>query len=36
MDIAVATRPVQPDDGARFRRLWPRLSRDTVPPEEPS
>ena len=30
MDIAVATRPVQPDDGALFRRLWPRLSRDTV------
>jgi GNAT superfamily N-acetyltransferase len=30
MDIAVATRPVQPDDDALFRRLWPRLSRDTV------
>ncbi len=30
MDIAVATRPVQPDDGALFRRLWPRLSPDTV------
>ena len=30
MDIAVATRPVQPDDDARFRRLWPRLSPDTV------
>ena len=30
MDIAVATRPVQPDDDALFRRLWPRLSPDTV------
>ena len=30
MDLAIATRPVQPDDDARFRRLWPRLSRDTV------
>ena len=30
MDIAVATRPVQPEDGVLFRRLWPRLSRDTV------
>jgi GNAT superfamily N-acetyltransferase len=30
MDIAVATRPVQPDDGVLFRRLWPRLSRATV------
>jgi GNAT superfamily N-acetyltransferase len=30
MDLAVATRPVQPDDDALFRRLWPRLSRDTV------
>jgi GNAT superfamily N-acetyltransferase len=30
MDIAVATRPVQPDDAALFRRLWPRLSPDTV------
>ncbi|HEV7187463.1 MAG TPA: GNAT family N-acetyltransferase [Blastococcus sp.] len=30
MDIAVATRPVRPDDDARFRRLWPRLSPDTV------
>ena len=30
MDIAVATRPVQPDDGALFRRLWPWLSPDTV------
>jgi GNAT superfamily N-acetyltransferase len=30
MDIAVATRPVQPDDDALFRRLWPRLSSDTV------
>ena len=30
MDLAIATRPVQPDDGERFRRMWPRLSRDTV------
>ena len=30
MDIAVATRTVQPDDDELFRRLWPRLSRDTV------
>jgi GNAT superfamily N-acetyltransferase len=30
MDLAIATRPVQPDDDERFRRLWPRLSRDTV------
>ena len=30
MDIAVATRPVQPDDAALFGRLWPRLSPDTV------
>lgn len=30
MDIAVATRPVQPEDRVLFRRLWPRLSRDTV------
>ena len=30
MDLAIATRPVQSDDGERFRRLWPRLSRDTV------
>ena len=30
MDIAVATRPVQPDDRALFSRLWPRLSPDTV------
>ncbi len=29
MDIAVATRPVQPDDEARFLRLWPRLSTET-------
>jgi RimJ/RimL family protein N-acetyltransferase len=29
MDIAVATRPVQPDDEARFLRLWPRLSMET-------
>jgi GNAT superfamily N-acetyltransferase len=30
MDIAVATRPVQPEDDVLFRRLWPRLSPDTV------
>jgi len=30
MDIAVATRPVHPDDVVLFRRLWPRLSPDTV------
>ena len=30
MDLAIATRPVQPDDGERFCRLWPRLSRETV------
>jgi GNAT superfamily N-acetyltransferase len=30
MDLAIATRPVQPDDGERFRRLWPRLSRETI------
>jgi GNAT superfamily N-acetyltransferase len=30
MDITVATRPVQTDDGPRFCRLWERLSPDTV------
>jgi GNAT superfamily N-acetyltransferase len=30
MDLAIATRPIRPDDDERFRRLWPRLSRDTV------
>ena len=30
MDIAMATRPVRPDDRALFCRMWPRLSRDTV------
>jgi GNAT superfamily N-acetyltransferase len=30
MDIAVATRPVEPEDLTGFYRLWPRLSRDTV------
>ena len=30
MDIALATRPVQPTDRTLFRRLWPRLSPDTV------
>src|SRR3954451_4826178 len=29
MDIAVATRPVQDDDLARFLRLWPRMSMET-------
>jgi hypothetical protein len=30
MDIAVATRPVRPDDRVLFCRLWTRLSRETV------
>ena len=30
MEIQLATRPIRPDDLARFYRLWPRLSRDTV------
>jgi GNAT superfamily N-acetyltransferase len=30
MDLAIPTRPVQLDDEARFYRLWPRLSRETV------
>ena len=30
MDLAIATRPIQPDDDERFRRMWPRLSRETV------
>ena len=30
MDLAIATRPVRPDDDTLFRRLWPRLSRETV------
>jgi RimJ/RimL family protein N-acetyltransferase len=30
MDIQLPTRPIRPDDEARFRRLWPRLSRDTI------
>ena len=30
MELAIPTRPVQPDDLARFYRLWPRLSRETV------
>jgi GNAT superfamily N-acetyltransferase len=30
MELAIATRPVQPDDEKRFYRLWPRLSRETV------
>ncbi|MGY1809365.1 GNAT family N-acetyltransferase [Blastococcus sp. SYSU D00669] len=29
MEIAVATRPVQPDDLPLFLRLWPRLSPET-------
>ncbi len=28
--LTVPTRPVRPDDEERFRRMWPRLSRDTV------
>ena len=30
MDLAIATRPVRPDDNVLFRRMWPRLSRETV------
>jgi GNAT superfamily N-acetyltransferase len=30
MELAIPTRPVQPDDEARFYRLWPRLSRESV------
>jgi GNAT superfamily N-acetyltransferase len=30
MDIAVATRPVRPEDRALLCRMWPRLSADTV------
>ncbi len=30
MDIPVATRPVQPDDGPLLCRLWDRLSAETV------
>jgi GNAT superfamily N-acetyltransferase len=30
MDIGVPTRPVRPDDGPLFCRLWSRLSRETV------
>ncbi len=30
MDVPVTTRPVQPDDGPRFCRLWNRLSAETV------
>src|ERR671917_985489 len=30
VDLAVATRPTRPDDRARFYRLWPRLSPETV------
>ena len=29
MDVPVDTRPVRPDDLARFLRLWPRLSPET-------
>ena len=33
MDIAVATRPVRPDDASLFCRLWePPLARDRLPP----
>ena len=30
MDLPVTTRPVRPDDGPLFRRLWDRLSPETV------
>ena len=30
MDLAIATRPVHPDDEPRFYRMWPRLSPETV------
>jgi GNAT superfamily N-acetyltransferase len=30
MELAIPTRPIQPDDEARFYRLWPRLSRESV------
>ena len=30
VDLTVATRPIRPDDRARFCRLWPRLSAETV------
>jgi GNAT superfamily N-acetyltransferase len=30
MELAIPTRPVQPEDEAGFYRLWPRLSRETV------
>jgi GNAT superfamily N-acetyltransferase len=30
VDITVATRPVRPTDGVLFRRLWPRLSRESI------
>ena len=30
MELAIPTRPVRPDDEARFYRLWPRLSRETI------
>jgi RimJ/RimL family protein N-acetyltransferase len=30
VDLEVATRPIRPDDRARFCRLWPRLSAETV------
>lgn len=30
MDIAVATRPMRPDDAELHCRMWPRLSRETV------
>jgi GNAT superfamily N-acetyltransferase len=30
MDLPVATRPVRPDDGPLFGRLWDRLSPETV------
>jgi GNAT superfamily N-acetyltransferase len=30
LPLPLVTRPVRPDDDERFRRLWPRLSRETV------
>jgi GNAT superfamily N-acetyltransferase len=30
MEIQLPTRPIRPDDEGRLRRMWPRLSRDTI------
>lgn len=30
MHLAIETRPVRPDDDELFRRLWQRLSRETI------